>query len=104
MVACSGGLVDAATVRWLLRTAHTPQAMCHAAAGCTACPDARTWPQTKFLVKRVADDAADRSGVRRLLASLPGVRASAGAAKRNSSSAGVGARLNTGTAPPQTNR
>ena len=34
---------------------------------CAACPDALTWPQTKFLVKRVPDDEADASGVRRLI-------------------------------------
>jgi len=73
-----GVAVDASTVRRLIRSNHTPQLVCSdkpAALAlpsapswpCAACPDASTWPQTKFLVKRVPDDQADASGVRRLI-------------------------------------
>jgi hypothetical protein len=76
-------------VRWLLGSPHTPQSICHATAGagasgggCAACPDPRRWPQTKFVVKRVGDDLADRSGVRRLIASLPSTAAHQAAPRR----------------------
>ena len=73
-----GVAVDASTVRRLISSNHTPQLVCSdkpAALAllsapswpCAACPDALTWPQTKFLVKRVPDDEADASGVRRLI-------------------------------------
>ena len=79
----NGSFIEGGTVRWLLGSVHTPQSLCHGAAhgaahsasagGCAVCPDPQIWPQTKFVVKRVADDVGDRSGVRRLIASLPGV-------------------------------
>ena len=68
----NGSVVDQGTVRWLLSNAHTPQSLCGGTGGCTTCPDAQAYPQTKFIVKRVADDAADRTRVRQLIASLPG--------------------------------
>ena len=71
----NGSVVESATVRWLLGSSHTPQSLCKplqaGAGGCGVCPDPRLWPQTKFIVKRVADDSSDRSGVRRLIAGLP---------------------------------
>ena len=78
----NGTVVDSGAVRWLAGSLHTPQTLCHkstaspgsSGGGCAICPDVQTWPQTKFVVKRVGDDAADRSGVRRLIASLPGAR------------------------------
>jgi hypothetical protein len=67
----NGSFIDRATVRWLAGSFHTPQLLCNANSGsCGACPDPRAWPQTKFVVKRVADDFEDRSGVRRLIDTL----------------------------------
>ena len=79
----NGAAVDAATVRRLVSSNHTPQLLCSdkpAASGlasaptwpCSACPDASAWPQTKFVVKRVPDDEEDVGGVRRLLSGIAG--------------------------------
>lgn len=66
----NGSAIDGSTVRWLFRSIHTPQILCHKTGGgngvastCSTCPDPAAWPQTKFLVKRVADDPEDRTVV-----------------------------------------
>ena len=76
-VACAIG-ASHARVHTRSRVPHcflpTLQILCHGRGtpgGCTACPDPLQWPQMKFVVKRVPSDVADRSGVRRMIASIP---------------------------------
>lgn len=97
----NGSFVEASTVRWLASSPHAPQILCRstvAAAGsggggggCAECPNPYQWPQTKFMVKRVPDDVADRSGVRRLIAALRG--AARGEGNYTSGQTGLGGQV-----------
>ena len=63
----ANAVVTKRNITRLIHERHTPQLLC---THCKACPDPRSWPQTKFLVKRVPADWNDSTGVRALIARL----------------------------------